>query len=173
MTTQLFPIKNNISRATFNYVRDNPGSTRKEIMSTLDHQGFSMGSTSSLLSQMVNNRMIHVHNDGYYADIPEYVPIKTKKTPKKKGLKPAIAPVKTKRKYERKDSTGIGALLRDKLEAPSQAKLAVAASAIEPTPIPKRVATIVRSQEPDDIIKNMTVLQARELYDRLKQIFGA
>jgi hypothetical protein len=177
MTTQLFPIKNNISRATFNHVRDNPGSSRKEIMATLDQQGFSPASTSSLLSQMVKNKMIHVHNEGYYADIPEYVPIKTKKPSKKKGLKPAVAPVKTKRKYERKDATGIGALLKEKLEAvpaPSSDAMDAAAYAMGGIAIPpKRLATIVRYQDPDEIIKNLTVFQARELHDRLKQIFGA
>jgi hypothetical protein len=31
----------------------------------------------------------------------------------------------------------------------------------------------VRTQDPDEIIKKLTVFQARELYDRLKQIFNA
>jgi hypothetical protein len=31
----------------------------------------------------------------------------------------------------------------------------------------------VRTQDPDDIIKNLTVFQARELYVRLKEIFNA
>jgi phosphate transport system permease protein len=33
--------------------------------------------------------------------------------------------------------------------------------------------SLVRTQDPDEIIKKLTVFQARELYDRLKQIFNA
>jgi hypothetical protein len=34
------------------------------------------------------------------------------------------------------------------------------------------VNTIVFGKPPEEVIKNMTVLQARELYDYLKRIFG-
>jgi hypothetical protein len=37
---------------------------------------------------------------------------------------------------------------------------------------PKRMVTLVRTKTPEDIIGNMTVYQARELYVHLKQMFG-
>jgi len=172
--TKVFNVTNNVSRATFNYIKDNPGSTRKEVIKALSHQGYGEGSVSSLIAQMVRNKLIHVTNDLYYADATEYRPLKSLKAIKK--LEAATEP-KPKRKYERKAVTGIGALLREKLEAmpnPSQDALDAAAYAMGGQPVvSKRITTIIRSQTPDDIIQNLTVFQARELYDRLKQIFNA
>jgi hypothetical protein len=164
-----FGITNNISRVTFDYIRDNPGSTRKEIIEALAHQGFAGGSTSSLIAQMRRNNMIHETNNAYYADIPEYRPIKSLKALKK--LDAPIAPAK--RKYERKAVTGIGALLREKMDAAiDRGALDAAARVMEPAPTNKRFVSLVRNQQPQDILKDMTVYQAHELYVHLKQMFG-
>ena len=160
-----FGIKNNVSRATFNYVRDNPGSTRKEIIAALEHSNFAEKSTSSLLSQMVRQKMVHITDGLYYADIPEYVPIKNHKPVKSRGIPPAREPVKTKRKYVKK-SEGIGALLKAKIES---ATVPVATQPLERKPF---LTKLVRTQSPESIIENMNVMQARELYDYLKKIFG-
>jgi hypothetical protein len=159
-----FNVTNNISRVTFNYIKDNPGSTRKEIIEALEHQGFVGGSVSSLVAQMRRNNMIHETNNLYYADIAEYRPIKSLKALKK--MDAPIAPAK--RKYEKKAVTGIGALLKERLDS-------------TPMPIasehmaPKQkgfMTTLVRTKSPEDILKDMTVYQARELYVHLKQMFG-
>jgi hypothetical protein len=159
-----FNITNNISRVTFDYIKNNPGSTRKEIIEALEHQGFAGGSTSSLIAQMRRNNMIHETNNAYYADIAEYRPIKSLKALKK--MEAPIAP--PKRKYEKKAVTGIGALLKERLDS-------------TPMPIvsehttPKQrgfMTTLVRTRSPEDILKDMTVYQAHELYAHLKQMFG-
>lgn len=165
-----FNVTNNISRVTFDYIKNNPGSTRKEIIQALEHQGFAGGSTSSLIAQMRRNNMVHETNNAYYADIPEYRPIKSLKAMKKLEQVPAPP----KRKYEKKAVTGIGALLREKLEnmpEPSQDALDAAAYAMGGH-TPKRMISLVRVKTPEDILKDMTVYQARELYDHLKQMFG-
>ena len=165
-----FNITNNISRVTFDYIKNNPGSTRKEIIQALEHQGFAGGSTSSLVAQMRRNKMIHETNNLYYADIPEYRPIKSLKALKK--MEAPIAP--PKRKYEKKAVTGIGALLREKLEnmpVPSQDALDSAAYAMGGH-MPKRMISLVRVKSPEDILKDMTVYQAHDLYVHLKQMFG-
>jgi hypothetical protein len=166
-----FGITNNISRVTFDYIKNNPGSTRKEIIQALEHQGYAGGSTSSLVAQMRRNKMIHETNNAYYADIPEYRPIKSLKALKK--MEDALAPAK--RKYEKKAVTGIGALLREKLEnmpMPSQDAMDAAARAMEPSPVPKRMISLVRTRTPEDILKDMTVYQAHDLYRHLKEMFG-
>jgi len=114
-----------------------------------------------LIAQMIRNKMVHITNGLYYADITEYRPIKSNKAMAK--LEQPQAP---KRKYEKKSTTGIGALLKGKLEAaPDRLEI--------PNNTPtQRTTIIVRTQAPDEIIKNLTVFQARDLYDRLKQIFG-
>ena len=160
-----FGITNNISRVTFNYIKDNPGSTRKEIIEALEHQGFAGGSTSSLVAQMRRNKMIHETNNAYYVDIPEYRPIKSLKALRK--MEDALAPAK--RKYEKKAVTGIGALLKEKLEDMP------AITASEPllhTTQRKAFVSLVRTRSPEDILKDMTVYQAHDLYRHLKEMFG-
>ena len=168
-----FNITNNISRVTFDYIKNNPGSTRKEIIEALEHQGFAGGSTSSLVAQMRRNNMIHETNNLYYADIPEYRPIKSLKAMKKLEQVPAPP----KRKYEKKAVTGIGALLREKLEntpMPSQDALDAAAYAMGTARVDvnKRLVSLVRVKTPEDILKDMTVYQAHDLYRHLKEMFG-
>ena len=165
-----FNVTNNISRVTFDYIKNNPGSTRKEIIQALEHQGFAGGSTSSLIAQMRRNNMVHEKDSFYYADIPEYRPIKSLKAMKKMEQVPAPP----KRKYEKKAVTGIGALLREKLEntpMPSQDALDSAAYAMGGH-TPKRMISLVRVKSPEDILKDMTVYQAHSLYRHLKEMFG-
>jgi hypothetical protein len=165
-----FNVTNNISRVTFDYIKNNPGSTRKEIIQALEHQGFAGGSTSSLIAQMRRNNMIHEKDNFYYADIPEYRPIKSLKAMKKMEQVPAPP----KRKYEKKAVTGIGALLREKLEntpMPTQDALDSAAYAMGGH-TPKRMISLVRVKSPEDILKDMTVYQAHGLYRHLKEMFG-
>jgi len=162
-----FGVTNNISRVTFNYIKDNPGSTRKEIIQALEHQGFAGGSTSSLIAQMRRNNMIHETNNLYYADIPEYRPIKSLKALKK--IDAPIAPAK--RKYERKAVTGIGALLREKLESmPDRVASHPDTGVAERNP--RLMVSLVRSKTPEDILKDMTVYQAHDLYRHLHEMFG-
>jgi hypothetical protein len=171
MAKKTFNVTNNVSRVTFDYIKNNPGSTRKEIIQDLEHEGFGGGSVSSLIAQMRRNKMVHETNGLHYADIDEYRPIKTLKAMNKdKDATP-------KRKYEKKAVTGIGALLREKLEAePSQAALdASAAFSMGGTVETDRRAfltKLVRNKTPQDILSDMTVYQAHELYVHLKQMFG-
>ena len=124
-----FNVSNNISRVSFEYIKNNPGSTRKEIIQALDHQGFNSGSTSSLIAQMRRNKLIHETNGAFYADVAEYRPLKSLKAIKK--LEGDFSPA-WKRKYEKKDTVGIGALLQAKLEAkPSEAALDASAASLE------------------------------------------
>ena len=167
-----FGVTNNISRVTFDYIKNNPGSTRKEIIEALEHQGFAGGSTSSLIAQMRRNKMIHETNNLYYADIAEYRPIKSLKAIKKMEAQAAPVP---KRKYTKRDVTGIGALLREKLDAApvhSQHELDAASLVLTETNKRAFLTKLVRTRSPEDILKDMTVYQAHELYRHLKQMFG-
>ncbi len=164
----LHKITNNVSRVTFNYVRDNPGSTRLEIIRELGHQGFGKGSVSSLLAQMRRSKMIHDTNGLWYADVKEYEPIKNANYKKK-----------PKAKLEKKATTGLGALLKAKLENtpmpnPSQDAMDAAAYAMGgQQPVPRKAfVSLVRTKTPQDILGDMTVYQAHELYVHLKQMFG-
>ena len=163
-----FGIKNNISRTTFNYIKDHPGSTRKEIIIALEHLGFNEGSTSSLISQMRKNKLIHKTGELYYADADEYKPLKNIKLVRQ--ATPAPVEVKPKRKYTKK-SEGIGALLQAKIEAASNQPPKDIPVVIDPV-ARKAFVSLVRTKAPEDILKDMTVFQARELYEYLKKMFG-
>jgi hypothetical protein len=168
----LFNVTNNVSRSTFNYIKDNPGSTRQEIIIALEHTGFTKASVAALISQMNKAKMIHKTNDLWYVDVPEYIPIKN------------IGYVKKKAKAEKKTTggTGIGALLKAKLEnralthdeAMDAAAYAMGGQNQTPPIVPTRkgFVSLVRNRTPESIIDNMTVYQARELYEHLKKLFG-
>jgi hypothetical protein len=105
--------------------------------------------------------MVHDTNGLWYADIPEYVPIKNANYAKKKA----------KAQKKPTGSTGIGALLKAKLEAtPTPSHTPDQTPPIVPTR--KGFVSLVRNRTPESIIDNMTVYQARELYDHLKKLFG-
>jgi hypothetical protein len=168
--TKVFNVTNNISRVTFQYIKDNPGSTRKEIIAALEHQNFVGGSVSSLIAQMRRNKLIHETNNLYYADADEYRPLKSLKAIKKME---ALAEPKPKRKYTKRAQTGvtgIGALLQAKLEAAPDRAASVPATEVSIGA--KRATTIIRSRTPEDVVNNMTVYEARALYIHLKQLFG-
>jgi hypothetical protein len=165
-------ITNNVSRETFNHVKNNPGSTRKEIITDLYNRGFAKDSVSSLLAQMRKAGLIHETNTLWYADADEYRPLKNQSYAKRKAKKEKAdqallralkrAEAKANKDKQKDSAVGIAALHADATSTP----------AVLETPQPRRVAMIVRSKSPQDILKDLTVYQAQELYAHLKQIFG-
>ena len=68
-------VTNNVSRVLFNYILDNPGRLKKQIVNTLDLQGFKAASTTSLLSQFVRCGLIRIEDGKLYAAAPAYNPL--------------------------------------------------------------------------------------------------
>jgi hypothetical protein len=152
-STRFFDITNNVTRATFDYVKHRPNETSAEICASMERLGYKSSSVGSLLAQFAKQGLAERDDRGRYITIvPEYKPLKNKKKEAKVVAKPVETP---KRKYEKR-SEGIAALQPDTAQAPA----------------PKRFVTLVRTKTPDDILKDMTVFQARELYDYLKKMFG-
>jgi hypothetical protein len=83
-----FTVTNNVTRITFDYVRDNPGKTRKEVAVALEKQGFKTGSVSSLLGQMIKQGMMRESAHLLYARQDEYAPLKGSKVLKELAAKP-------------------------------------------------------------------------------------
>ena len=121
---KLFTPTNNVTKTTFESVRDNPGLSKKEYIRRLEASGYKKASTSSLLSQMVRQGMLWVGSDGaLHPNAKEYAPLKPAKTfAKQQGIKPA--PKKTKsykvitpaKKYKTKEvpvPAGITSLVSD------------------------------------------------------------
>lgn len=168
-STKAFSITNNVTRATFEHVKKNPNLTSAEICADMTKLGYKESSVSSLIAQFAVQGLAERDDRGRYITIvPEYRPLKAKKKILKIVPKPADTP---KRKYVKKSDTagGIGALLKEKLEA---VDTPMASEPLLHTTQRKAFVSLVRSKSPDDILKDMTVFQARELYDYLKKMFG-
>jgi hypothetical protein len=170
-STKAFSITNNVTRATFDYVKKNPNLTSAEICADMAKQGYKESSVSSLIAQFAVQGLAERDDRGRYITIvPEYRPLKAKKKTLKIVPKPADTP---KRKYEKKAVTGIGALLKEKLENTPMPKHIQHRLSTPPDQAERKAfVTLVRSKSPEDILKDMTVYQAHELYRHLKQMFG-
>lgn len=82
MLPHAFKPTNNVSRETFNYIRENPGLTRSQIGGLMEKKGFKKSSVISLATQFLKQGMIRSANGGLLVAQPEYTPVKAPK-PKK------------------------------------------------------------------------------------------
>jgi len=142
---QLFKTTSNVSRETFNYVRDNPKANTKHVCEALGKRGLNPNSVGSLLTQFVKQgQMARDHNNQYITLVPEYTPLKSTKKFRSEGKRTnKIVQIKTKT-----PSAGIAALK------------------VDTTP------KVKPSWDVDTVLDTMSILQARTLYDALKKIFG-
>ena len=166
-TANTYSITNNVMRTTFNHIRDHAGSTRKDVVAALTKQGYKESSVNAVISQLTRSKQVHKNFDsGLHARNPEYTPIKQKKRkpehPKaqisqeladKIQARRKIVVMKRKKPETKSDGiaalktgTSVGELLREKLD---------------PT-----------LWKPESVVNNLNVVQARQLYDYLKNLFG-
>jgi len=139
-TKPYFTVTNNVTRVTFDYVRDNPGKTRKEIAIALEKQGFKTGSVTSLLGQMVKQGLFRESANLLYVTTGEYTPLKSSKKMK---------------------------ALEEKSQAP-QGKVVTIVRKPKDEPTPQ----INAAWDAETLLNNLSIKQARALYDELRKIFG-
>ena len=138
-----FKVTNNVTRATFDYVKNNPHQSCKTICVALEKDGYKASSIGSLLTQFVKNGLCtRDANHNYTAIAKEYSPIKVRKQLKAKQV---IAKAKATR------GEGIAAL------------------GAQPT---QRVAPIVTAWDVETVINNIGLKQAHALYQELHTYFG-
>jgi hypothetical protein len=141
-----FTVTNNVTRITFNYVRDNPGKTRIEVAKALEKQGYKPGSVSSLVGQMIKQGLIRESAHLLYAMTNEYAPLKSSKKVKALAAKP--------QEQQRKKVV---------LVSKRTGEVIPAAPVAEPTPV-------VKAWSPDDVIDTLTVHQAIALFKALRNV---
>jgi hypothetical protein len=139
-----FTVTTNVTRITFDYVRDNPGKTRKEVAVALEAQGFKTSSVTSLIGQMVKQGLFRESNELLYVTTGEYTPLKSSKKMKAVAEKPQEPQRKVVTLTHR------------------------AAPEAEPTPAPQ----INAAWDAETLLNNLSIKQARALYDELRKIFG-
>lgn len=151
-----FEVKNNVTRVTFDYVKLHPGTTAAAACKDLAKQGYKESSVTALMAQFVRSGLaVRDGNYGYRAIVDEYVPMKASQ------------------KYAKKQTKVKPAVVKDHKRPQATAPQSDGIAALHPEATAKRVTNIlVFGKSPEEVIKNMTVLQARELYDYLKKIFG-
>ena len=145
-----FAIQNNVTRATFDYIKLHPGTTSTAASKDLVKHGFKESSVTALMAQFVRAGLaVRDSNHGYRVTVDEYKPMKASA----KYAKKAVVKAKPAPKAREPQNDGIAAL--------------------QPEATSKRVVnTIVFGKTPEEVIKNMTVFQAKELYEYLKKLFG-
>lgn len=137
-----FSVTNNVTRVTFDYVRDNPGKTRVEVAKALEKQGFNTKSVSSLLGQMIKQEMIRENGNLLYSKSAAYRPLKSAKAWQAAAEKPRKKVI----------------IVRKPTPTP------------EPEPTPAPVVQAKKEWEPNDVIDTLTVHQAIALFKALRNI---
>lgn len=138
-------ITTNVTRSTFNYIRDNPALTRVQVVSDLVKQGYNRGSVSSLVGQMIVQRLVRDESGGLHVNQREYTPL-SQLYPKYR-TKPKATP---KRSHVR-NTKPVEAEVVVEAEKPTVYKF--------DTP---------KAWEPKDVIDNLTLHQAIALYKELR-----
>lgn len=163
----LFEATNNVTRATFEFVRDNPRSTREQIINGLSQ--YNPSSVSSLLTQFELQERIERNDKNQFSALTQqYKPLVTRaKWYKMKGIE--LTPRKKKQKVKQK-------LIIVKRRTAEDVEAARAASGIE-TLAMAEAKSVGRFKQykpwsPDEIVNTLNVMQARQLYDYLKNVFG-
>jgi hypothetical protein len=142
---QIFKPTNNVSRETFNYIRDNPNKNSGEIRAALTARGFNTGSVGSLITQFLKQGFTKKDDNGRYnAIVPEYTPLKSTKQFRSEGKR-------------------VNKIVQIKSKSPSAG---IAALKVDTTP------KVKPSWDVDTVLDTMSIVQARTLYDALKKIFG-
>jgi hypothetical protein len=99
---QTFKTTTNITRLTFNFVRDNPGLTAKQVGQHIAFLGLKPHSAIAMMSASVANGIMRKDDQSrYYTTVPEYTPLKKPKPKNKPSAGIAALPVKGVEKVER------------------------------------------------------------------------
>jgi predicted transcriptional regulator len=139
-TKPYFSVTNNVTRATFEYIKANPASSFREVSKALEKRGYKPSSVGSLLTQFLKKGMCtRDAQNRYSVAVPEYMPMKANKKIKANQV---IQKAKVTR------GEGIAAL----------------------SPQPTYVT--VADWNVQAVLDNMSIMQARAVYDALKKIFG-
>lgn len=152
--TPHFGVSNNVMRETFNVVKRNPNMQAKQYINMLVATGFKLSSVTSVLYQLLRAGQLQRNESGLLSVAQdEYTPIKQAK---RKKPEPVV---------EVKQDRKVVIIKRRKSEDVEQGIAALKADG-GPFELIKQKAFI-----PSQIVDNLSVLHARELYDYLKKIF--
>ena len=189
-----FRVTTNTSRATFEFIRDNPGLTTREMADRLEEMGYMKDSTTSLVSQFINNALVRRDPDTrrLYAIAKEYAPLKKlpkkRRTPRKatiprrEAIKAAVEKARMETLGQMRVELQARAAEQERKEREERAAQKLAAkkakAALAPEPAPQKSKYEMRlhpamSEEAfvKEVLSKVSVFGARLLYDRLCTVF--
>lgn len=139
-------VKSNVTHITFNYVRDNPGQTRANVINTLIAQGHKKGSITALVGVMVKQGHFSEVKGRLTANLDEYKPLLSSKM------------------FDKKQKA-----------AERKAALAAKKAAVVTHPSPATLTPLTTPSDwtVDSVIGSLNVRQAMAVYAELRGIFGA
>lgn len=167
----------NVTRATFNHIKNNPGLNRAQVIKQLEPQGYQMTSTSSIIAQFIRMGYVRRTDDGaLFALINEYQPVKT-------------AVLKQSRAKEAKQLKALVSAAKKKVhlksvEPPKQERKRIVVSVIGEDKNQRVIgasgglASLQSAKPVQDgfdaqrFVDSMTLGQARQVYEVLRKVFG-
>jgi translation elongation factor EF-G len=155
MGAKLFRTTNNVTRETFNYIKNNPNKTAAEVCKALEKRGFKEGSVTSICAQL--SKQGQVIKDGH--------------TKRMVAIATEYTPLKAASKFKSNNASKTTLKVVKRREAPQDAGLAAIAPK-EKVDTSRSTIVLNRNWTAQGVVEKLSVVQARELYDLLKQIFG-
>ena len=169
-----FQPTNNITRITYDYIATHPNKTQPEVVAALVAQGHKEGSVASLCSQFVRQGLVsREEGTRKLRAVKPFTPLKSSK--KARAQFPMIG---AKHKKERKEPSPLLGIMKRKYTKKADAAKQTAQGIAALPPQGKeelRVPTAIqltRGWSAQKEVEKLSVVQARQLYDLLKTIFG-
>lgn len=158
-----FQPTNNASRETFNYIRDNPHLKSSEIVRALVKQGFKENTVSSLIYQMHAADLLTKDEFGQFKAVgTEFHPYNISKIRNERKRK-QVALAKQQQENA-PPSTRLVTIKRRTVKDVERARTAAGIGAlVQPE----------GNWRPEDVVDQLTLLQAKAVHAYLQQVFGA
>jgi hypothetical protein len=166
-----FKPTNNITRITYDYIAQHPDKTQPEVVAALVAQGHKEGSVASLCSQFVRQGLVSREEGTRRMTVAKpFTPLKSSKAARNKF--PMIG---AKHKKERKEPSPLLGIMKrkytKKADKTAQGIAALPPQGKEELRVPTSI-TLTRGWSAQKEVEKLSVVQARQLYDLLKTIFG-
>ena len=162
MTKHLFQPTNNVTRETFNFVRDNPGLKTKQIIERMAALGFNASSVGSLLGQLARSSLVALDRNTrtYRAIAAQYAPIK-------------VSTLKASREAEKKAARA-AARAAKKAVQPTEPKVEdvvqpVVEKVSKPAPVAAPTPKLLTAAQ---VLETLSIKEAHILYRELQTMFG-
>jgi len=181
-TTQkhLFPIKNNASRETFNFVRDNPNLTISQIKAAMVAKGFKENTVSSLVYQMNTAGMVAKNqiDHTFMAIAKEFIPYNIGRIRREEKLK-RQAEAKAMQDNAKKVVMITRRTAKDAEDAHNANVAGIGAltvNADQPVHVDgHKIGTFKQHTpwRPEDTVDTLSLAQAKAVHAYLQKLFGA